>query len=73
MLGHVGIFLAFRLATVSAVTPFYYSFTVIAVLSGLLVFAEVPNWLAVTGMAMILAAGLGVIYTDDRMRRGAAA
>jgi len=70
MCGHVAIFLAFRLATVAAVTPFYYSFTLAAVISGLVVFAEVPNWLAVIGMVLILTAGVGVIYADERGRQG---
>ncbi len=71
MCGQVGLFLAFRLATVAAVTPFYYAFTIAAVLSGLLVFAEVPNGLAVLGMALILGAGIGVIYADERLRQSA--
>ena len=57
--------------SVAAVTPFYYAFTVAAVLSGLLVFAEVPNGLAVLGMALILCAGIGVIYADERLRQSA--
>ena len=42
--GHTFVFLAFRFARAAAVAPFYYTFTLWAVLSGLIVFGDVPNW-----------------------------
>jgi drug/metabolite transporter (DMT)-like permease len=48
------------------VAPFYYSFTLWAVLSGLVVFHDIPNWLSVTGTALILASGLASIVLDQR-------
>jgi drug/metabolite transporter (DMT)-like permease len=39
-------------------------------LSGLIVFGEVPNTLAIAGMLLILAAGLAVVLLDGRTRQG---
>jgi drug/metabolite transporter (DMT)-like permease len=63
---HVLIFLALRLATPRTVAPFFYSFTVWAVIIGFAAFGDVPNGLAVAGIVMILAAGLAVIFLDGR-------
>jgi drug/metabolite transporter (DMT)-like permease len=65
MLGHLFVFLAFRYATARAVAPFYYSFTLIAAAFGALFLNEYPNWLALTGMAMIITCGLGVLYFES--------
>jgi drug/metabolite transporter (DMT)-like permease len=66
MLGHLFVFLAFRLATARAVAPFYYSLTVFAVLFGAVFFIEVPNLLAVAGIGLIIACGLGVLALENR-------
>ena len=67
-LGHYGVFLAYRLGTPAAIAPFFYSFAVWAMLSGLVVFGELPNALALIGIAAILASGLGIILIDRRNR-----
>jgi drug/metabolite transporter (DMT)-like permease len=64
MCGHTFVFLAFRHGTAAAVAPFYYSFTLWAVLSGLVVFHDVPNWLSIAGTLLILASGLASIALD---------
>ena len=65
-LGHVGILLAYRLGRTSAVAPFFYSFALWAVLSGLLVFGALPNALALAGIAMIVASGVAIVLIDQR-------
>jgi drug/metabolite transporter (DMT)-like permease len=65
---HLLIFIAFRLAPPRTLAPFLYSFTVWAVIVGFLVFGNVPNALAITGILLILAAGLGVILLDGRAK-----
>lgn len=67
-LGHYGVFLAYRLGAPGAIAPFFYSFAIWAVLSGLVVFGELPNALAMVGIAAILASGLGIILIDRRRR-----
>ena len=64
MLGHYFVFLSFRHASARAVAPFYYSFTLIAVAFGAIIFDEFPNTLGLVGIAMIIACGLGVLYFE---------
>jgi drug/metabolite transporter (DMT)-like permease len=68
-LGHFGVFMAYRLGAPGAIAPFFYSFAVWAVLSGLVVFNELPNKLALVGIATIVASGLGIILIDRRRKR----
>ena len=67
--GHLCIFLAYRVGATGAVAPFYYMFTVWAVISGLVVFGTFPNALAVLGIAFILASGVAIVLLDGRRRR----
>jgi drug/metabolite transporter (DMT)-like permease len=64
MLGHYFVYMAFRHASARVVAPFYYSFTLIAVTFGAVFFGELPNALALVGIAMIMACGLGVLYFE---------
>ncbi len=65
MLGHFFVYMSFRYASARTVAPFYYSFTLIAVAAGALVFGEVPNGLAMVGIALIVFCGLGVLYFEQ--------
>jgi drug/metabolite transporter (DMT)-like permease len=67
--GHFFIFMAYRIGPTGVVAPFYYSFTVWAVISGLIVFAELPNALALAGIALVVASGLTIVMLDERRRR----
>jgi drug/metabolite transporter (DMT)-like permease len=64
MLAHFFVYMSFRHATAQTVAPFYYSFTVIAVVAGAAFFGEIPNTLALVGIAMIITCGLGVFYLE---------
>lgn len=64
MLGHFFVFMSFRHASARAVAPFYYSFTLIAVCFGAVIFKEYPNATAVIGIGMIIICGLGVLYFE---------
>ena len=68
--GHTLIFMAYRMAPARVVAPFNYSFMLWAGLSGLVVFKEVPNGIAIAGMGLILAAGLAVVLLEGRTRTG---
>jgi len=65
-LGHVGLLLAYRLGRTAAVAPFFYSFALWAVLSGLLVFGVLPNALALVGIALIAGSGVAIVLLDQR-------
>ncbi|MBZ9694076.1 DMT family transporter [Mesorhizobium sp. CO1-1-9] len=67
--GHFFIFMAYRVGPTGAVAPFYYCFTVWAVISGLLVFGQFPNALAVCGILLVIASGLTIVSLDQRKRR----
>ena len=68
-IGHLCIFLAYRQGATGAVAPFYYMFTIWAVISGLVVFGTFPNGLAVAGMVLILLSGVAIVLLDERRRR----
>ncbi|HTN63666.1 MAG TPA: hypothetical protein VL147_19285 [Devosia sp.] len=51
------------------VAPFFYCFTVWAVISGLLVFGELPNPLAIGGILLVVASGLVIVTLDQRKQR----
>ncbi|MEP6565684.1 MAG: DMT family transporter [Mesorhizobium sp.] len=67
--GHFFIFMAYRVGPTSLVAPFYYCFTVWAVISGLVVFGQFPNALAVCGILLVVASGLTIVSLDERKRR----
>jgi drug/metabolite transporter (DMT)-like permease len=67
--GHFFIFMAYRVGPTGVVAPFYYFFTFWAVLSGLVVFGQFPNTLAISGIVLVVAAGLTIVLLDERKRR----
>jgi drug/metabolite transporter (DMT)-like permease len=68
--GHIGLLLAYRLARTATVAPFFYSFALWGVLSGLFVFGALPNAPALAGIALIAASGVAIVLLDQR--RGSA-
>jgi drug/metabolite transporter (DMT)-like permease len=67
--GHFFIFMAYRVGPAGTVAPFYYFFSVWAVVSGLSVFGHLPNPVALTGIALIVASGVAVVLMDQRQKR----
>jgi len=67
--GHFFIFMAYRTGPTGVVAPFYYTFSVWAVISGLVVFGEFPNALAVAGIVLVISSGLVIVTLDERRRR----
>lgn len=70
--GHICIFLAYRIGPTRTVAPFMYSLIIWAVLAGVLVFGDIPNLLAIAGMALVSAAGLAIVWLDGQRRPAAA-
>lgn len=66
--GHIFIFLSYRVGPTSVVAPFYYFFTFWAVISGLVVFNQFPNLLAVAGIVLVVASGVAVVLLNGRRR-----
>lgn len=73
MCGHSFIYMAYRMSPARVVAPFNYAFMIWAGISGVLVFGQIPNALAIAGMALIMAAGLAVVFLEGRTRQGAPA
>lgn len=70
--GHCLVFVAYRIGPARTVAPFMYTLTIWAVLSGVVLFGDVPNWLAMIGMGLVVLAGLMIILLDGRQRRAEA-
>ena len=67
--GHLFIFLSYRAGSASEVAPFYYCFTVWAVISGVGVFGHFPNPEALAGIVLVIASGVLIVYLSARKRR----
>ena len=67
--GHFFIFMSYRVGQTAMVAPFYYFFTFWAVLSGLVVFQQFPNALAITGIVLVVASGVAVVLLGERQRK----
>lgn len=68
-LGHIGLLLAYRLGRTASVAPFFYSFALWGVAAGLVVWGELPNALALTGIALIAGSGAAIVLLDQRRGR----
>ena len=69
MFGQFFVFMAYRLAPAGIVAPFSYAAALWAVLSGMVVFGDVPNGLGLAGIALIVASGISVVMLGERGRR----
>ena len=70
--GHLLLYIAYRAGEARTVAPFMYSLTIWAVLSGVVLFGDIPNALATAGMALVALSGLAIIWLDGRQRRAEA-
>ena len=70
--GNFAVITAFRDTEVSVVSPFRYSNVPFAIVLGLAVFGEVPDVLALAGIALIVGAGLYTIHREQVRTREAA-
>ena len=66
MCGHSFVFMAYGRTPARVVAPFNYSVMIWAGISGVLVFGQFPNALAISGMVLIMAAGLAVVFLEGR-------
>jgi drug/metabolite transporter (DMT)-like permease len=67
--GHFGLLLAYWLGRTSMVAPFFYSFALWGVVSGLIVWGDLPNALAFAGIAVIAGSGIAIVVLDQRRGR----
>lgn len=57
-------FLAFRSGDMSAVAPFRYFYLFFAVIGGIIVFADYPDWVSLLGMVLIVAGGIYLLHRE---------
>jgi drug/metabolite transporter (DMT)-like permease len=67
--GHFFIFMAYRIGPTHRVAPFFYTFSVWAVIAGVAVFGHLPNALALAGIGLVVVSGLAIVLLDARGRR----
>lgn len=65
MLANTFAFIAFRSGDMSVVSPFRYFYLFFAVIGGMIVFAEFPDWISLLGMVLIVAAGLYLLHREQ--------
>jgi S-adenosylmethionine uptake transporter len=68
-LGYVFMVMTLRTGELSATAPFRYSIVVFAILSGVVVFGEIPDRWAVLGIVLIVASGLYAAHREAKLSR----
>lgn len=68
--GYTGSVAAMRVGDLSFVAPFRYMSLVIAMVIGLIVFAEVPDALTLAGAAIVVVSGAYAFWRERRLARG---
>ncbi len=72
MLGHYLLILAHRLAPASVLAPFIYTQMVWMILSGFVIFGQVPQFWTMAGAAIVIASGLYLLYRERVRSQGPA-
>jgi drug/metabolite transporter (DMT)-like permease len=66
-LGHLVLTESYRYAPASVIAPYDYTAILFAFLLGYVMFGEVPTSLVVVGAAIVVAAGLFVLWRERRL------
>ena len=69
--GYLCMVTTLRLGDLSATAPFRYSIMLFAIVYGILVFGEYPDWLGIAGMVLIAVTGLYAAHREGRIRDSA--
>jgi drug/metabolite transporter (DMT)-like permease len=67
-LGYLFMVATLRLGDLSATAPYRYTIMLFAIISGIVVFHEFPDWLSMIGMALVAAAGLYAAQREARLK-----
>ncbi|MBN9071084.1 MAG: DMT family transporter [Rhizobiales bacterium] len=66
--GHLFLFLSYRVGHTATVAPFFYCFALWGVISGIFVFDEIPNAVAIAGILLIAVSGVLIVVMRGRRR-----
>lgn len=72
LIGQFAVVLSIRAGDVSAVVPFRYAAILWTLLLGFLIWRELPDPLTLTGIAIVVSAGIYTIHREQTLRREAA-
>jgi drug/metabolite transporter (DMT)-like permease len=72
LVGNYWMIVALRIGDIAAVAPFRYAGIVWAIALGWLIWGEIPDPLALCGMALLVAAGIYAFYRERAVQRAAA-
>jgi drug/metabolite transporter (DMT)-like permease len=67
--GYLFMVATLRLGELSGTAPFRYSIMVFAIISGIAVFGQFPDWIASLGMVLIVATGLYAAHREAKLSR----
>lgn len=67
--GHYLLFTAYRLGPTAIVAPYYYFFTVWALIAGVMVFGTLPNSMAISGIVFVIVSGVAIVLFDRSRAR----
>ena len=65
--GYLFMVATLRLGDLSGTAPFRYSIMVFAIISGVVVFREFPDWISILGMALIVGTGLYAAHREAKL------
>jgi drug/metabolite transporter (DMT)-like permease len=69
LVGHLCVIYSLRSGEVAAVAPFRYAGIVWSILLGLLIWNQLPDALSLTGISILVSAGLYTFYREQQLRR----
>jgi drug/metabolite transporter (DMT)-like permease len=72
-LGNLAVIRAYRIGEMSVVSPFRYTVILTSLAVGYLTFGELPDAVAISGIALIVLSGVYTIHRDQMRRRAEAA
>jgi len=67
LVGYQFIVMAMREGDIAFIAPFRYTSLLWAILLGILIFAEYPDWLTILGSATVVATGVYTLYREHRL------
>jgi drug/metabolite transporter (DMT)-like permease len=69
LMGHLCVIYSLRSGEMAAVAPFRYAGIVWAILIGFLIWHQLPDVLSLTGISILVSAGLYTFYREQQLRR----
>jgi drug/metabolite transporter (DMT)-like permease len=69
VIGYLGMTAAFVMAPIGVVAPFEYTVMIFAIISGYLIWGDVPDGYVWTGASIIVASGIYLVQREARAHR----